>query len=161
MLLKQMLNMLGKLTKTSKKEVVQERIELPKAQKVSEVKKEERTEVLLMDLNGINFTSNLYEGKEAFKITYKNPVKIYPYMVGDNSSDSMSDDSVVGDAEVYVKNNKVFANIKLEEPFAGLSKKISSKRVLYKPFGYINLLQKPSGNSVQEEISVDFIYVLF
>lgn len=157
MKLMKMLNRLGLLSsepkEQEKNEVSENAVELP------EVPKEElKNEVVLMDLKHLNVKTHLENGKEAFKVVYKNPVKIYPYMSAEHT-EIMSEDSLVGEADIYIKNGKVVANIKLMEPFATLSRKMSKNKTLYKPFGYVDLT--PDFGKEPDQILVDFIYVLF
>lgn len=161
MKLMQMLNRLGILSAKSKEEKkldeVQPQVEIPVEPK-SEPQEEVKNEVVLMDLKHLNTKTHLENGKEAFKVVYKNPVKIYPYMSVEHA-EIMSEDSLVGEADIYIKNGKVVANVKLLEPFATLSRKMPKSTVLYKPFGYVDLT--PNFGKEPDQILVDFIYVLF
>lgn len=162
MKLMQMLNRLKLFSQKPKEEKAIESVEIPiesvpiVENGVNEVN--EINEVVLMDLKHLNTKSKLDNGKPAFKVIYKNPVKIYPYMSAEQT-EIMSEDSLVGEADIYIKNCKVIANVKLMEPFATISKKMSKKGALYKPFGYVDLT--PNFGKEPDQILVDFIYVLF
>ena len=158
MKLMEMLNRLKLFSQKPKEEEVMgmESVEIPA--EPTPVAENKVNEVVLMDLKHLNTRSELDNGKPAFKVVYKNPVKIYPYMSAEHT-EIISEDSLVGEADIYIKNGKVIANVKLLEPFATISKKMSRNGALYKPFGYVDLT--PNFGKEPDQILVDFIYVLF
>lgn len=155
MKLLQVLNKLGLFEPKNKKIDVSKKVtEMPPKTSV-----QNKTEaVILLDLNHVNLKSKIETGKEAFKVIYKNPVKIYPYMAAEHA-EIVSEDSLVGEADIHIKNNIVVAEVSLFEPFKSLAAASKNKRILYKPFGYVDL--SINGNKEPDQILVDFIYVLF
>lgn len=138
------------LVKNASKDKKEELKEKPdKIDKFAKTNKLEKVEIMLLDLSNVKKTKN-HLGEDSFKVNFNNPVKIYPYV------NEKNDDTQIGDAFLTVRDNKIYATVTLCPQLRETTKKLNSKKFIYKPSGNLAIFKGEA-----QQMSVDFIYLVF